>query len=103
MTSTVPIIIVIAPSGLGRGTVLPSEKARLGTAGTKAKYVLGNPSLSGCPLWFFLSIQSVHALANLAGEKYSSKLIDPEAKVTNEALKVQMVDVGASAGWQKRG
>lgn len=39
MTPTVPVIVGIAPSGLGGRTVLTSEKVILGTIETKAKNV----------------------------------------------------------------
>lgn len=44
---TVPTVLGVAPSGLGKGTMVASEKARLGTMTTEAKYVFGPSSLSG--------------------------------------------------------
>lgn len=78
--------------------MLAPGKARSGTIGTKANYVSG-ALLLGFPSVFFLNIPTSHALAKLAGEKYSSQRIDPETNVTDQALNVQMVDTGASAGW----
>lgn len=105
-----PTVLGVATPGLGKGTMVASEKARLGTMRTKAKYAFGPSSLSGVSLWFLLSAQSSQAFAHtdhhwakLAGEAWSSKCIDPGAKLTEKAIESQMVDIGTSAGWQKRG
>lgn len=51
LTSTVLIIIGVAPPGLGGGTGLSPREARLGTSGTNTSSV--HPCSLGFPLYFF--------------------------------------------------
>lgn len=82
--------------------MLTSEKAILGTIGTKAKNVLKPLSL-GFLSGFSRVFKVLMPLPNLPMINALLKFIDPEAKVTDKALNVQKVDIGTSTGCQKRG